>query len=265
MLAEYQDMLSNAILSIIYLLLSYIIANIFSKKLEQILKKILNLRMIKSHIKGEGSLNKIIEFIALFTKYFIYFIGLIFALNQLKIELVSRVIYNLLDYTPNIIVAGIFITLGIMLANLVKRIIKISLASTGIDELFSDLKPKLLPSNFAAMIVQYIIIIISIVIALAQLGLQTQLLSWIALSVITILTLFLFGIAYSMLKPNLQDLVAGIVIRNKHYLRTGEYIYINDEEYRVRGIGVLHTKLEKDGYFMVMKNSEILTKFKRKL
>ena len=262
---EVEAILINLLIATLYMLVALLLGRFIPKKIKEIFLMIINARSIKSHLKEEKFLAKIIDLLAVFVKYVIYFIGIVLALIQLNIYIVSQVIYDVIEYTPNVLISGVFLVVGIMLANLSKRIVKIGISSTEIDEMFSDLEPKFLPSNFFGIMVQYIILIIAITVSLSQLGLQTQLLSWIAFSITTIITVFMFLFAYSSLKPYLPDVVAGVMIRNRRYFRTGEYIDIEGKKYRVMGIGLIHTRVERNKKLKIINNSEIIKKFERKV
>ncbi len=255
-----EELVSNIILAMIYVLIAFIIGRVGSKKLYELIKKLLKFRIIKERVGEESYVLKIIEIITLILRYVVYLIGVLLAVRQLKIELADYLTLLFVAFVPNLIAALFFLIIGIMLANLVKRTIKISIENTGLDELFYDFQPKLIPSNIAGIAGQYFIIMISIAVALTQLGLKTELISWLALVITTVFVIFTFLFFYSATKPYLPDIVAGLVLRNKRYLRIGENVSIDGVMYRVIRIGVAFTKVEKEGKEVILRNSKLLEK-----
>ncbi len=245
-------------LSIISIALCYILGRFAGLKTKQFLNMLFNKRIFKKYF-GQ-SYENIDTVISLLIKYSFYIVGIGLVLQILEIPFSQNLIYTMISYVPNLLLAFLFVLLGFMLGDLAKKTIALSLSNMGIDELFMELDKRLLPSHLTGIFIQYTIIIVSIIIGLSQLGLQTQILSWITFSLITLLTFFIFLFFYSASKPFLPEIFAGMVLRNSKHIKIGEYLFYEKEKVRLIGIGILTAKLETKSKQIIVKNSVLLDK-----
>ncbi len=257
-----EEIISKLLLSLVAILLSYMIGKLLSTKGRKWLRVVIRKREIKEHIENERITIRLVEMIITFIEYLIYIAGIIVALSLAGLELSNTLISAFLSFVPNLIIALIILLTGWMVSIITRKAVEISLSSSGVDELFRELGRSLLPSSLVGIFVQYIIIIVAFIIALSQLGLQTQLLAWITLATTTLLTFFVLLIFYSSIKPFLPDIVAGVLLRNAGYVKIGQYLLYNGEKYRIKEIGVVMALLEreKDKAKVRIRNSKIVEK-----
>ena len=249
-------------ISFAYLIVGFIVGRWGGKKLVEMLERLKQVRIFKPLLKDEVGYNRVAMFVGLLFEYTIYIVAIMLALDVLHISLAGELIKESVKFMPKLVAALIFIALGIMVASLTRSGAEIAISSTGIDALFSDLDERLYPSHLIGVFLQYVILLIAFVIALAQLGLQTELLSWITLSTTTLLTFFAFLAFYEAIKPYLPDIFAGMVMRNGNYVKIGEYLIFGKKRYRIVEIGLILSKLEGKEEVMRVRNSLLMENLK---
>jgi small conductance mechanosensitive channel len=149
------------------------------------------------------------------------------------------------DFLPRVVAAIVILALGVLLARWVSR---------GIDDLSrrtSHIDPTLRP--VVATMVRYAILILVLIVALSQLGVQTaSLLAVVGAAGLAI------GLA---LQGTLSNIAAGLMLLWLRPFRIGDYIEVDGMGGTVREIGLFATHLESfDGVFLFAPNSVIWNK-----
>ena len=125
----------------------------------------------------------------IFAKIFYYIILLmitVLATDVLKVEAVSKLMSDLVAFTPNVLVAFIMIGIGLLVADALKGVVKSACESFSIPS-----------SKLIGNVVFFLVLIVVLVSALSQLGIETNFM----ISVITIILggiVLAFSIGYGL-------------------------------------------------------------------
>lgn len=140
--------------------------------------------------------NKIEEVVGSIVKWLVLLVFFIAAVNLLGLTTVSAFLNNILGYIPNVIAAALILMVGTLVAGLVESLIKGSLShisrSTGM---------------LVSKIGSYIVMIFSVLAAVAQLGIAESLINTLFIGFVAMLALG-FGLAFGL---GAKDLVAKIL------------------------------------------------------
>ncbi len=256
--AYINPQLENILISLLYLLGFFIAAIFFSKKIKQVFEGLGKLRALKKYSKELEEIGGISE---IFVKYLLYFLGIILALLNLGIDVVNVFAVEAIEAIPNLVIAFSFILIGFFIANISSKIGEDFLKNKGLDDLFSNLDFS--ASSIIGKLIYYFVLLISIIIALTQLGLRIELIAWLTVGIVLSSFIFLLFLIYGMVKDYLKDFFAGILIRQRKYFRIGEYILVDGKKLRVMRIGILFTQLKGNGRIIIKRNSFILENLDR--
>jgi small-conductance mechanosensitive channel len=162
-------------------------------KLDKLLRKAgLDPFLKKADIKG-----KIEVFFGEIVRWLIIIVFSIAAVNILGLTTVSAVLSGLLGYIPRIISAVLVLTVGVLLAGLVENFIKGTVSQV-------DAKTSRLLSKIAS----YLVVIVSILAAVNELGIAQSLINTLFVGVIATLTLGV-GLAIGL---GAKDLVSNMLM-----------------------------------------------------
>ena len=171
MLGFYRSLFSGGMVSAVVIL---IIGVIFGIELGKVagrlvgklgVDKIFDLVGVKRFLKKGGikfSIKNLIEWIV---RWFVILFSLMVAVDFLGLPQVSVFLSKILDYIPSLIGAIAILTVGMIVAQMIYEAIKGSAEATGIRAY-----------NLVASIVKWIIITITILVVLEQVGIQTSIL-----------------------------------------------------------------------------------------
>ena len=247
------DALPNLFLAITILLVGYFIATTMRKfiakfltgiKFDDILEKAGVASLLKKlGLNGSPS--------AIISKAVFWIIVLFIfknAAGKLGIEDISNIIDSIMAFLPKVMVAGIIMLVGFMVADLVQNAVQRALDNLGLDY-----------AKALANILFGFIFIIVLTVALSQLGIETELLN---ASVKIILAALGLGLAICLglgLKGLANQIISGVYARDIY--QVGTEIEYDNEPAKVAGVGPVTTKLQRqDGGFIMVPNHELVSK-----
>ena len=142
-------------------------------------------------------------------------------------------------YSTQIIGAFLIVLLGLISSRIIYNIIKRAIKEFELKYLFKKVKLERIEKQLP-IVIKYLIIAISIIFALLQLG--------ISLTTIKIMSLIIAGITVIFMILSFKDiwsnLIAGIIIKRSSKLKIGERIKIKNIEGKIIKIGLLETEIE---------------------
>ena len=153
--------------AIVIIIIGIIVARIIRKIVKKVLESV-GIDKLGDKLNEIEMINKAdveIKFSSILAKIVYYVLVLFFlmaATSQLQMEAVSDLVQNLIEFIPNLIVAGIILTIGFIFAEMLKTIVQTALTSFGIPS------AKLISSFFF-----YFILINIVVSALSQAKIDT--------------------------------------------------------------------------------------------
>jgi len=195
-------------------------------------------------------------------KYTLYLVVIILIFDLMGVTIVRDMLIGLLAYINNITVAFLILVVGAMLAEILSSMAGFS--AREFDKLFKEAGGGFAPSYLISFVIKYLIYLISITIALTQLGFQTMLLIIIVSGAIIVITIFTFALIWSGLKDMAPDILSGIFIRNSRFVKLGESIEIDEFRGKVKRIGLLATEIKGKNETLKIQNSRIVKEVKIK-
>lgn len=145
----------------------------------------------------------------------------------------------------NIIVAVIIIFLGFIFGKLLGRLLRRVLHEAEVDKVLKKIGFKISIEKKLSVITEYFIYVLSIVMALNQLGVTTTVLQIILGGFMILILLFVF----ISLKDFVPNAIAGFFIHRKKLFAKGDMIKVQDVFGKVENIGLVETEV-------VMKNKD---------
>lgn len=143
-------------------------------KLDQVLRKAgLDSYLNKADIRG-----KVEVFFGELIRWLIILVFSMAAVNILGLTTVSAVLNSLLGYIPNIISAVLILTVGVLLAGLVESLIKGAVSQIDVRI-----------SRMLAKIASYLVVVVSALAAINELGIAQSLINTLFIGVVATLTL----------------------------------------------------------------------------
>ena len=198
------------------------------------------------------------EIIARLIKYAIY-LGVIIVISDIaNITIIRDMLLIIWNYLPNIIAALLVLVLGVMVAQLAGGIVKLSAKTSGLDDLFKEVSSTFLPSSLISLFFKYFIYLVSITIALTQLGFQTLLLSAMVGIFASVVTIFVFLVLFFGIKDMIPDIFAGIFIRSSGFIKLGERVRIDNAQGRVTRVGLVTTSIKNGRRITKVQNSKVI-------
>ena len=202
------------------------------------------------------------EIIGKSIKYSVFLLAIILIFDFLGIAIARDMLLSVFNYMNNITAALLILIIGAMVAEIFSSMIRFSLSSSHFDELFNEAGREFAPSYFISFVFKYLVYLISITIALTQLGFQTMLLTIIVGGVIIIMTLFIFALIWFGLKDMAPDILSGVFIRSSGFVKLGENVEIDSFRGKVRRVGLLATEIKGKSGILKIQNSLIVKKMK---
>lgn len=224
--------------AILIIIIGYIIAKILKKIVQKVLESI-GIDKLGEKLNEIEMVNKAdvkIKFSSILAKILYYIVLLIFlmaATSQLQMEAVSNLVQNLIEFIPNLIVAGIILTIGFIFAEMLKTIVHTALTSFGIPS------AKLISSFFF-----YFILINIVVSALTQAKIDTGFLGQ-NISILIAGVVLAFSIGYGLAsKSTMANFIGSMYMKGK--INIGDSIKIKNEVGKVIAMDKTAITIEKE-------------------
>jgi len=172
----------------------------------------------------------------------------------------AKLDYRGILYSPifsKIVVAIIIIFIGCIIGRIIGKIIYRVLHELHLSQIIRkstkiNISIEKIVSNFMA----YFIYFITIIMALTNLGLSTTVLNIIIIAIIAIIIITVVFV----LKDFFPNIISGIFIKQKNFIKEGDYIKVNDKEGEILHINLIETTIKnKQGDIIYIPNS-ILSK-----
>lgn len=216
---DFLDVLPNILQAIILFIVGWLIAKLVARIIRKVLSSIGidKLAQKLNEIELIEKTNYNIVPSQIFSKIVYYIILLLFAIAATEIlnfAAISQLVVDILNYIPQLIAAIIVLAIGLMLAEFIKNIVLTTTRSLGIPS-----------AKIIASFVFYFILLITIVTALSQMGIDTGFIRN-NLTVILAGGIFAFGLGYGLAsKDTMANFLASFYSKNK--LNIGETITID--------------------------------------
>ena len=213
MVEFYQSLFSEGIIVAMIIL---VVGSIFAIELSKVTKKVVEkLRIdktfdalgVKGFFKKGGIKLSIADLMGWIVKWFIILFALMVAVDFLELPRVSAFLTKVLDYIPNLIGALAILTIGLVIAQAVYEAINGAAKASGIRVY-----------SIAAVIAKWSLIIITFMVILEQIGIQTTILQVFAGSLGLMLALaggLAFGLGGQYQAKELLEEIKGKVSRRK--------------------------------------------------
>ena len=238
MMTNFAESLPRIFGAIVIIIIGIIIAKVLKKAIQKILEsigidklgeKLNEIEMVSKadvEIKFSSILSKIVYYIVL-----LFF--LMAASSQLQMEAVSNLVQNLIEFIPNLIVAGIILTIGFIFAEMLKTIVQTALTSFGIPS------AKLISSFFF-----YFILINIVVSALAQAKIDTGFLGQ-NISILIGGIVLAFSIGYGLAsKSTMANFIGSMYMKGK--INIGDTIKVREDIGKVIAMDKSAITIEKE-------------------
>jgi len=169
------------------------------------------------------------------------------AAQEASIKDISEIVMSVITFMPNAITAAIILLVGFVVADMIKNAVLNGLTAAGLSY-----------AQTLSKIIFGFIFILVLTVALAQINIQTELLS----ATVKIL-LASMGLAVALclglgLKGMARNIVSGVYSRDIY--KAGTEIEYEGEKMTVAGVGPVTTKLNRaDGGFVVVPNEKLIS------
>jgi small-conductance mechanosensitive channel len=164
--------------------------------------------------------------------------------------------YQTILYSPifsKLIVTIIIILVGLIIGRTIGKIIYRIIKEIGITKVVrkntkTNISIERIVSNFVA----YFIYFVTIIMALNNLGLSTTVLNILIIAIIIIVIITIFFI----IKDFFPNIISGIFIKQKSFIKQGDFIIFNNNEGEIIKINIIETTLKtKKGDIIYVPNS----------
>lgn len=241
MLSNFIDAFPKVFGAILIALIGLVISRIFSSSIKKVLTKInidkIGEKLNEIDIVAKSKMN--IKISAIVSKVVYYFLLLFFfvaAADTLDMPAVSNLVSDIFNLVPNIIVAGIILIVGTLLADLLRALAQSTLESLGIPS-----------ARMISSLVFYFLFINIIISALSQAKVDTDFLAQNIHLLIGGIVLA-FAIGYGLASKNtMANFLASFYIKNK--VNIGQTITLDDLKGKV-------TEIDKSTLTIVQESGE---------
>ncbi|MFB6089400.1 MAG: hypothetical protein ABEK36_06480 [Candidatus Aenigmatarchaeota archaeon] len=235
-----------------------LVVGIFIKRLINIILSKLNIEKAFKEKWAKDKLEEIEkkrglnELIANLAKYFIYIISILIALDILGLTGIKPLISSIFNYIPNMVAASLIFFVGLIIAEVIGRIVGDAIEGMGGRHFAEHHRIPFTTPEFIESITKFFIILMSIVMALDQLGISTYILN-ITFTVVLVMVgggglIFLVFLLHN----SYQDLVAGPKIREF------EEIKYKGNDCEIEEVGPIYTTFKLEGDKKMKPNSSFL-------
>jgi len=244
MMEEVGKIVPKLVAAIVILIVGWLITKLVVKVIKRTLKfvkadklddKINEIELFE----GKKFDFNIINIISKFVKWVMYIVLLIVVSDVLQLEMISEEIKNLLRYLPKLFSALVVFTIGLLLANFIKKSIK---------SFFESIE--LSGAKFVSQIVFTLLLIFVSITALNQAGVDTEI---ITSNITIIMAAFLLAFALAVgfgAKTVVEDLFKTYFARRTFEI--GQKIEFNNSIYEVELIENMAVILKKDDEKLVV-------------
>lgn len=225
MIGKLLSFLPNILSAIAIFLIGIIISKIVLRFLLKLLQK-LKIDKLSDNLQKIEFIEKLnieIKLSVILTKFIYYFLVLIFlvvATDILGIEIVSNMIVDIFNFIPNLLIAMLFLILGLLLANWLKTVV------------FTVAKSLGLPSaSLISNLVFYFIFINVLISAMSQAKINIDFFST-NISLIIGGVVFAFALAYGLASKGIMaNIISSFYHKNRY--KIGDFIKIGKSEGKI--------------------------------
>lgn len=169
--------------------------------------------------------------------------------------------YRTILYSPlfsRMIATIIIIVIGLIIGRIIGKIIYRVLHELEVNKAIrKTTKIKVSLEKFISNFIMYFIYFITLIMAMTQIGLTTTVLNIIIGAIAVVLIIALFFI----IKDFFPNIIAGIFIQQKKYIKEGEFIEIDNKKGKVTNINLIETTIKTNkGDIVYIPNSFLLKK-----
>jgi small-conductance mechanosensitive channel len=244
------NFIPNLFGALVVVLLGFVVAKLLDALLSKLLAK-----LGLDRLMGGTGLTKIIgragvkvpisTVIGKIVYWFVLLIFLVSAAESLGLQRVSATLDMLALYLPKVFGAALVLLVGVLLAQLVNGLVRGAAEGVGIDY-----------SAGLGRIAQWLVIIISLSVAISQLEVKTDLLNHVI-----VIGLITVGLAVALAlglgsREIAGQIIAGIYVRE--LFQVGQFIQIGEVEGQIEEIGTVKTTLLTDDGELVSFSNRIL-------
>lgn len=168
---KFASVIPNIIAAIFIAIVGYIISKVVGKSIKAILQRV-GIDKVGEKLKDTDLFRnsnikfKPSEFIGSFIYVVVFLVFVVMAADVLRMETVSNMVKNIVDYIPNLISAVILLVIGILLADFIKGIVQTACDSLGIPS-----------GKIIATFIFYLVFLTMTISALSQAKIDTSLIT----------------------------------------------------------------------------------------
>ncbi len=245
------NFIPNLFGALVVVILGFLVAKLLDTLLSKLLAKFGLDRLMAgtglTKLLGRGGFKvPISTLIGKIVYWFVLLIFLVSAAESLGLQRVSATLDMLALYLPKVFGAALVLLVGVLLAQLVNGVVRGAAEGVGLD--------------YAAglgRVAQWLVIIISISVAISQLEVKTDLLNHVI-----VIALITVGLAAALAmglgsREIASQILAGIYVREM--FQVGQQVQVGEVEGQIEAIGTVKTTvLTDDGELVSMSNRELL-------
>ena len=244
LITQFQEFIPRLIGTIVILIIGVIVARVIAVIVRRVLNRVgfdkigerLNNISVVKQLKTEIKLS---EIVAKVLYYYIVLIFIVQATNTLGVQAITEMVASLVSFIPKLIAAAIMLQVGILLAD--------TLRQTVINECDSF---KIAAGRLLGMIVFVFFLVITLISALAQAGINTELLES-SFNLLIGGVIFAFAFGYGLASRYLMaNILSSFYLKNKY--QEGQTVQIDDVKGQI---------LKMDATFLTMQTGETTTVF----
>jgi len=222
---DFMTALPNFLGALIIFIIGWLIAKIVASMVRRILKS-LQVDKLAERLNEMDIVNKskfTIVPSTILSKIIYYILLLVFAIvatEQLNMEVVSQLVRDIISYIPNVIAAMIVLAIGLIIADILKSIVQTAMQSIGIPS-----------AKIIAGFLFYFILIMTVMTAIRQLGIETDFIQN-NLSLIIGGGVLAFAIGYGLASKNMMaNFLASFYSKGK--FKVGDVVGIDGSKGRI--------------------------------
>lgn len=244
------EFLPNLISAILILLIGWLIAKLVEKLLARVLKTvsvddISEKRGITNMLRDIGIKREPSALLGRILFWILLFLFLVPAMEILHLNYVSQLIGQFLSYVPNIIAAILIFIIGLTVAKILGGSVAASAKGAGLEY-----------ASAVGVFIKYFITLIVIILGLAQLGVQTNI-----LTIIFAVLVISFGLALALSlglgsRAVVSNILAGAFARE--HFPTGREIEIQGMKGKIVAVGAVTTSVETEGREITVPNTLLI-------
>ncbi|MDV6879665.1 mechanosensitive ion channel [Pseudomonas aeruginosa] len=236
----------NLLGALVVVLLGFVIAKLLDALLSKLLAKLGLDRGLTKLLARVGIQVPVSTLVGKIVYWFVLLVFLVSAAESLGLQRVSATLDVLALYLPKVFGAALVLIVGVLLAQLVNSVVRGAADGVGLEY-----------ANGLGRIAQWLVIIISISVAVGQLEVKTDLLNYIiAIVLITV------GLAAALAlglgsREVAGQIIAGIYVRELY--QVGQQVKVGDVEGTIEEIGTVKTiLLTEEGELVSLANRLLL-------